>query len=165
MGYRRFVLPPRVPPTAATPATSATAQPPATSSVAGVAEVAAAEAGDFNLRSQAERQAGLEWDEADWRTYFEERAAIAEHDRGVPREQAERSAFEACVSEWSWRNFRPSPPDQCARCGVGGRDLLAIGTESIGHRWLHTRCLPAWQSELRTKAIAALARFGLTSGQ
>lgn len=40
------------------------------------------------------------WSGHDWRAHFDERAAIAEHDGGLPRPEAERLAFETCVVEW-----------------------------------------------------------------
>jgi hypothetical protein len=57
------------------------------------------------------------WSAEDWRLYFEERAAIAESDGGLPRAKAEAQAFECCVDEWLNRNPTPSAPGHCAWCG------------------------------------------------
>lgn len=40
------------------------------------------------------------WSDEDWRAHFEERAAIAEYDGGLPRQQAEVGAYENCLIEW-----------------------------------------------------------------
>jgi hypothetical protein len=48
--------------------------------------------------------AGHCWSGEDWRAFFDERAAIAEFDGGLPREQAEARAFTYCVAEWLNRN-------------------------------------------------------------
>jgi hypothetical protein len=50
------------------------------------------------------------WTGEDWQYFFEERAAIAEFDGGLPRTQAEGQAFECCVVEWLNRNLAPSKP-------------------------------------------------------
>lgn len=42
-------------------------------------------------------QAPASWSKADWRAYFYERAAILEHDAGLPRAVAEEEALEACL--------------------------------------------------------------------
>ena len=44
------------------------------------------------------------WTSKDWRAFFDERATLAEFDGGLPREQAEASAFACCVTEWLNRN-------------------------------------------------------------
>ena len=89
------------------------------------------------------------WSGEDWRTFFDERAGIAEFDGGLPREQAEARAFACCVAEWLNRNPVRSPPDRCLRCGEAeqGHDpLLPLGTESTGHAWLHSRCWSGWHA-------------------
>ncbi len=40
------------------------------------------------------------WDAEDCQAYFEERAAIREYDGGLPRDEAERLAFEDTVTHW-----------------------------------------------------------------
>jgi hypothetical protein len=52
----------------------------------------------------------------DWRAYFEERAAIAEFDGGLPRAKAEAVAYAWTVHEWLARHFAPSPAGCCAHC-------------------------------------------------
>ena len=56
----------------------------------------------------------LEWDADDWRGFFEERAAIAEHDGGLSRPEAEARAFEFCIVEWMNRNPARSESGRCA---------------------------------------------------
>ena len=49
---------------------------------------------------------GTPWAAADWRTFFDERAAVAEFDGAIPRPQAERQAWLCCVAEWLCQNFQ-----------------------------------------------------------
>ena len=112
-------------------------------------------------------KAGIaEWDAEDWQAYFDERAAIAEHDGGLERADAERQAFECCVMEWLWQHPPPaSGPERCAHCGqpLGepGRDGLPFLTGDGGHVWLHSGCHGDWTVRRRAEAVAALAALGL----
>ncbi|EAQ34921.1 hypothetical protein NB311A_05865 [Nitrobacter sp. Nb-311A] len=104
------------------------------------------------------------WSGEDWLAFFDERAAIAEFDGGLPRASAEVHAFDCCVVEWLNRNPARSPPAHCLGCG--GSDhaydkLLPFGTEPTGHAWLHSRCWPAWHAARKATAIAALMAMGI----
>jgi len=55
------------------------------------------------LDQQAAIPHGIEPDE--WLEAFHERAAILEYDGGLPRQQAERKAWQICLHE-----FRSRPP-------------------------------------------------------
>ncbi len=106
------------------------------------------------------------WTSEDWPTLFHERAGIAEHDGGLARADAERQAFECCVSEWLWRNPpSASGPERCAYCGepIGepGHDGLPFLTGDGGHVWLHSGCHGDWTARRRAEAVAALAILGL----
>jgi hypothetical protein len=57
------------------------------------------------------------WSAEDWRSFFEERAAIAEFDGGLPRTEADAQALACCIIEWLNRNPTPSAPGRCAWCG------------------------------------------------
>ncbi len=108
-----------------------------------------------------------DWDADDWQAHFDERAGIAEHDGGLSRGDAERRAFECCVMEWLWQHPPPaSGLERCAHCGgpLGepGRDGLPYLTGAGGHTWLHSGCHGDWTARRRAKAVAALAKFGLT---
>ena len=106
------------------------------------------------------------WSGEDWQAYFEERAAIAEFEGGLSRQQAEASALDCCIAEWLNRNPAPSSPRHCLHCGQPGEkndQLLPFGTESSGHAWLHSGCWPFWYEARREEAMAALAAFGLTN--
>ncbi len=114
--------------------------------------------------TQENDKAGIaEWDAEDWQAYFDERAAIAEHDGGLSRADAEQRAFECCVVEWQWRNPPPATgPERCAHCGEPlGEDGLPFLTGDGGHTWLHSGCHGDWTAKRRADAIAALAIFGL----
>ena len=73
----------------------------------------------------------VEWIFEDWQVYFDERAGIAEFDGGMPRDEAEATAYEACLVEW--QNLNPavsSPSGHCAQCGgadASGDILLPYG--------------------------------------
>ena len=80
----------------------------------------------------------------DWKVFFDERAAIAEFDGGLPRDQAEAQAFEACVTEWLTRNGVQAPPDR-------------------GRHAVHLRCLVAWHAARRAEAVAVLSLLGISA--
>ena len=109
----------------------------------------------------------LAWDAADWREYFEERAAVAEHDGGLSRADAERQAYECSLSEWLQQHPPPaSGPAWCVHCGepLGepGQDGLPYLTGNGGHVWLHCGCHGDWSAQRRAEAVAALAGIGMT---
>ena len=100
-----------------------------------------------------------------WRERFEERAAIIEHDGGVPRHEAEARVREHILIEWMNEN----PPtginkDHCASCGdlIGrvGNDAVPFLTGGGGHVWLHHGCHAAWMKRRRIEAVRALAKYG-----
>jgi hypothetical protein len=109
------------------------------------------------------RPYGNKWLAEDWRAHFDERAAIAEHDGGLPRPEAERLAFEVCVVEWLNRNHIRSSPDCCYWCGGTERDdvLLPFGVASAGHAWVHSRCWRAWHEARKAEAVADLTAMGI----
>ena len=113
-----------------------------------------------------DNERAAEWDAEDWRTHFDERAGIAEHDGGLSRADAEQQAFACCVVEWQWRNPPPaSGVAWCAHCreslGVPGQDGLPFLTGDGGHVWLHSGCHGNWTALRRAEAVAALAVYGL----
>jgi hypothetical protein len=100
----------------------------------------------------------------DWRSRFDQRTAIAEHDRGFSRAEAERWAFECCVIEWLNANPSPSPAGLCTWCGevdMAGSVVLPFGSEAGTHAWLHATCWPAWRQARRVEAVAALSSIGI----
>ena len=104
------------------------------------------------------------WSAEDWQVFFDERAAIAELDSGLPRADAEARAFAWCAVEWLNRNLMCSSPGRCLGCGGGdhGHDpLLPFGSGITGHAWLHSRCWPAWYAGRKAEAVAALAAMGI----
>jgi hypothetical protein len=89
------------------------------------------------------------WSGEDWRALFDERAAMAEFDGGLPRASAEARAFACCVAEWLNRNPVRAPPGRCLGCGGcehAHDKLLPFGTEQTGHAWPHSRCWEAWRA-------------------
>ena len=104
------------------------------------------------------------FDAEDWRTYYDERAAIAEHDGGLDRAAAERRAFTCVVVQWL--NAHPEPmgdPDICAHCRhpVTDTDMLPVLNGPDGHIWLHPRCHQPFIDQRRAKAITKLEAMGL----
>ncbi len=86
-------------------ATVATVPPPTQESVATVATVATPSplTNAAGHRQKANPETGLAKavrDAEDCQVYFEERAAICEYDGGLPRDEAERLAFEDTVMHW-----------------------------------------------------------------
>ena len=105
------------------------------------------------------------WSGADWRAFFDERAAIAEFDGGLPRHQAEARAFACCAAKWLNRNPMHSPAGRClARSGSDHAHdaLLPFGTERTGRAWLHSRCWDACHTSRKAEAVAALSTFGIS---
>ena len=101
-----------------------------------------------------------DWTAEDWREFFDERAAIMEHDGGLSKVEAEAGAFECCVVEWLILNPEPSEPGHCAWCGKhasGGSVIVPFGTQNHGHAWLHHDCWPAWRERRRQNAVDALS--------
>ena len=58
------------------------------------------------------------WDGDDYRTFYEERAAIAEHDGSLSREDAEAQALAGAITQWLFRQRKsrhnPQKPDSMA---------------------------------------------------
>jgi len=107
------------------------------------------------------------WSAEDWRAFYNERAGIFEFDSGLPRPEAEATAFEACVFEWQDRNPAPSPAGRCAWCGQREVDSAAVvpfGSEPGTHAWLHSECWRSWQAARRAEAVKALSRIGILLG-
>jgi hypothetical protein len=104
------------------------------------------------------------WTAEDWRTFFDERAGIAEFDGGLSRAKAEAQALDHCVIEWLNRNPAVSAFGRCLECGRGerpGDPLLPFGTEPQGHAWVHGACWPAWHQARKAEANAALRAMGV----
>jgi hypothetical protein len=110
------------------------------------------------------RTASDDWSGEDWRTFFDERAGIAQFDGGLPRESAEARAFACCVAEWLNRNPVRSSPGRCQGCGGSERErdkLLPFGIEQTGRAWLHSHCREAWRASRKFEAVTALSAFGI----
>jgi hypothetical protein len=104
------------------------------------------------------------WSAEDWRSFFEERAAIIEFDGGLSSTEAEAQALACCIVEWLDRNPIPSAPGRCAWCGQAesrNAVVLPYGTEPGTHIWLHAECWSAWQEVRRSQATEALMRMGV----
>jgi hypothetical protein len=102
--------------------------------------------------AEHERTAG---ERAGWRDYFEERAAIREHDGGMSRPDAEADAMADCVARWRALNPLPASDDRaCIQCGKTGPDtpVLARG----GHAWLHRECWVPMNAARNETAFAAV---------
>ena len=100
----------------------------------------------------------------DWRTYFDERAAIAEHDGGLDRANAERQAFKCAVVQYM--NAHPEPegdPNVCHHCRhrLSDTDMLPVLNGPGGHVWLHPKCHQPFMEQRRAKAITELEAMGL----
>ncbi len=94
------------------------------------------------MMSTKQEEDGMTISAADWLAFFEERAAIAQHDGGLSRTDAERRAYECCVVRWlnSHPPLRPHA-DVCSGCGgrlgrigIDGVPVLAGNGE---HMWVH----------------------------
>jgi hypothetical protein len=110
------------------------------------------------------RAQGEDWPADEWRAFYDERAAIAEFDGGLSRQDAEALAHACCVTEWLNRHPVRSSPDQCLWCGQAegsNGPLVPFGTDAAGHAWLHHRCWEDWHERRKTEATDALAAMGI----
>ena len=105
------------------------------------------------------------WTGEDWREYFEERAAIAEHEAKLPRDQAEHRAYECAISEWLSRNPIRSNPGRCRHCAQERGPLFPYVTDrniaDPGHTWMHQSCAKLWHEHRRDLAKAELSEVGI----
>ena len=77
--------------------------------------------------------------DAQWREYFEERAAIREHDGRMSRASAAALALDDCIARWRALNpLSESGDGACVHCGESAPDtpVLARG----GHAWTPWEC-------------------------
>jgi hypothetical protein len=78
------------------------------------------------------------WSAEDWLAFFNERAAIAEFDGGLPRRRAEAQAFSECVAEWLNRTrairVEALPPQlqPCPRCWLAWQREATASMEAAG---------------------------------
>jgi hypothetical protein len=102
------------------------------------------------------------WDAADYKAFFDERAAILEFDNGLTPSKAEARALECTVVEWLNGHPSRSPSGHCGWCGKPVSDGAAVVPFGVGHchAWLHPQCWPAWYRRRRADALAALRSFG-----
>ena len=106
------------------------------------------------------------WTPEDWRAFFDERAAIAEHDGELPRAKSEARAYECCVVEWMRQHPPlPSNPELCAHCGeaMAVTAALPVLNGAGGHVWMHDHCHALWMRERRTESQNALRKMGIGS--
>ena len=112
---------------------------------------------------RSEKDSGDDWDADDWRAFYAERAAIAEHLGELSRPEAEARAFECTLI--AWMNRTPAPanePERCAHCSgaTTAGDALPF-LNAVGYVWLHTDCHAAWAERRRAEALAALQDMGI----
>lgn len=104
------------------------------------------------------------WDAEEWRGYFDEKAAIAEHDGGQSRTDAEALALAVCIAKWMNEHAPPPtrPENGCVHCHkpMPEFDALPFLTRG-GHCWLHSSCHKPWIARLQAGATAALAAIGI----
>ena len=99
------------------------------------------------------------WSGEDWQALFDERAAIAEHDGGFQRLDAELLAFEECVDRWLLSHPpHPGPAGSCVSCGqlIDERDPGAVAIVSVvvapTVAKLHPSCASTWYTNRRWHA-------------
>lgn len=104
------------------------------------------------------------WSAEDWQAYFDERAGIAEHDGGHPREAAEALALEGCIAEWLDQHPVCSDPRWCFVCGLPdelGEAFVPFGAGPDGAAWRTHGCWDEWHRKRRQEALAALIAVGV----
>jgi hypothetical protein len=104
------------------------------------------------------RPAAGGWSQEDWRNYFEERAAIREHDGDLSRVDAEAGALADCVARWRALNPLPASGDgACVQCGKARPDTPVLACN--GHAWLHRACWPSLDAAREAQALAAVRKL------
>lgn len=98
----------------------------------------------------------------DWRSFYEERAAILEHDGGLDRAQADRLAFEAAIAGLSNAMATNHPQDRCSACGTQlapsmGLPLADKAVVCDG------KCHDAHRRQQRERAEQKLAEWGIAA--
>lgn len=91
----------------------------------------------------AKELARPQWSPSQWRDYFEERAAIAQHDGGQDRLGAEHAAYLHCIRRWLERHPPGYRSDlRCLHCGgmIIRADSLPVICGDNLQRWLHREC-------------------------
>jgi hypothetical protein len=103
------------------------------------------------------------WDEADWGTFYEERAAIRQYDDKRPRAEAERLAWGELLAEWHKVNASPPPAWQCAGClqPIGGAPAMTLPDAARVHDVAGYACLIAYGKRWRAAATEGLATMGI----
>ena len=104
------------------------------------------------------------WTPEGWRTFYGERAAVAEHDGGRPPAEAEARAYKCCIV--AWLNHNPPPEngaERCVQCNkpMTGTEALPFLTGAGGHIWMHDHCHAPWMKHRRAEAAGALRRMGI----
>ena len=96
------------------------------------------------------------WSGEDWQAFYEERAAIAEHDGGFQRLEAELVALEECVDRWLVTHPPAmAPRATCLHCGVvveEGNSAVSIACTSQSLAKLHKTCAPRWLNNRKWEA-------------
>ena len=109
-----------------------------------------------------------DWGAEDWRAYYDERAAISEHDSGIDRPDAEAIALNATITEYLNRNPDPSAPGACSYCGRaedGGCSIVPFLAGDNASTWLHQTCWPQWQQDRVDKARQSLLINAIIGGR
>ncbi len=105
------------------------------------------------------------WTADDWRSFFDERAGIAEFDGGLSRPEAEVIAYEGCLSHWQ-NIIRIDHADDhlCPCCGkqIDEGAAIPVLRPMGGHLWLHHGCHARWLLRRRAAAKATLAALGIS---
>jgi hypothetical protein len=125
-----------------------------------LAEISRSSAPRTRARPEPER-AG--WDAANWRAFYDERAAIREYDGKRPRGEAERLAWGETLAEWHKANASPPPSWQCAGCGepLSGAQTMTLPDAARVHDVAGYGCLIAYGKRWRAIAARGLAAIGI----
>lgn len=131
----------------------------------GVAPVARVARKNTENSKHTERETDTAWDAEDWRTYFNERAGIAEFDGGLSRQQTEVRAYECCLSHW--QNMVPpivADGEGCPICSRPlGKEAVPVLRGDGGHLWMHSGCVEHFNIRRRVEARRELEKLGIAA--
>ncbi len=130
------------------PPATKTSDPAAVATIASVAVAVAEEEFSWSERAEAQR----------WRDAFEEKAAIREHDGGLPRAEAEAAALRDVATRWRSENPLPAS-DRAACCHCGKPAPCTPVLADNGHAWLHEHCWAPMNEKRQREALDAVTRM------
>ena len=120
-----------------------------------------------HIRGRPKHRPIRQWDAEDWRTFYDERAAIAEYDGNQTRHRAEALSFETTAVEWMNATSPAGLSEvRCAGCdeplGTIGDDAVPVLAGGGAHAWVHHGdCHKHFMAARKAEAVKVLGAMGI----